>query len=532
MKRIIFILITLPFLCFMLLQSCTNDNEVKIQNEPIKELQLSDMEQKILFQSRNKNNKIEIKEAYQIANEVIDFLDDEIKTKSGKIRKIGDITVLYNKNENKVATKSSGDSIDIVMPDTLAYLFNFADSTGYTIIAADTRIENPVLCYTGSGTLNNNFDNNGLAIFLTGTEDYIKRSIIAAEQLKDSLISHILAKIEETGVKDTTYIDRNKVKLKIAAPTTPPYEEIITNYSYGPWVVNSRVGPLLSVEWGQRAPFNSYVPKNCTDHSSGKAPVGCVAVSTSYILTYWFNRRIVDFTIDGYNINSNLLCRYTWWPNRYTGAASNDIELSTTTEGNTARYQIAHLMERIGNRLNMSYGCDGSSASDTRATSYLRDLGFIGGYKTDYNVNTIISSLNNSRPVMIGGYSTKNEVLGMSWLYYLSGGHSWVIDGYLRQSRQVTVTITNTTVNESDDDLPLLTKASPQLMLITTTSTYTYNQYSPYYLHNNWGNYSGNGYFVENSYDFANGADLPSNTKSGQPGNYQFGVDIFPDIYY
>jgi hypothetical protein len=525
----------LTFICFssfvVFFQSCNGNEEVKNPNESIKELQLTDAEQKVLFQIRNKKDKIGIGEATQIANEVINFLDEGIKTKSSKTRTIGTITVLHNVNEIKVATKSSNNNTEVEMPDTLAYLFNFADSTGYTIIAADTRIDNPVLCYTDNGTLTNNFDNLGLAIFLTGTEDYIKRTIVEAQQMRDSLISSILNKIAETGVKDTVYVNKDETTTKVIAPTETTYnDEVSTSYSYGPWSVNSRIGPLLSVEWGQRAPFNAYVSKSCSDDPSGKAPVGCVAVSTSYILTYWFNRRSVDFTIDGYNVNSNLLCRYTWWPNRYTGAATNDIETSTTAEANTARYQVAHLMERIGSRISMSYGCDGSSADDKNATSYLREIGFKGGYRADYNLNTVISSLNNSRPLMIGGYSTKNHFLGISWLYYLSGGHSWVIDGYLRRSRQVTATVTTTTTEETN--LMQLTKAIPKLMLITTTSTYTYTEYSPYYLHNNWGNYRGNGYFVEGSYDFVNGADLPSNTKSGEPGNYQFGVDIFPDLYY
>ena len=150
------------FICFSSLvvffQSCTSNEEVKNPNESIKELQLTDAEQKVLFQIRNNKDKIGIEEATQIANEVINFLDEGIKTKSSKPRIIGTITALRNVNVIKVATKSSDYNTEVEMPDTLAYLFNFADSAGYTIIAADTRIDNPVICYTDNGTLNNNFD--------------------------------------------------------------------------------------------------------------------------------------------------------------------------------------------------------------------------------------------------------------------------------------------------------------------------------------------------------------------------------------
>jgi hypothetical protein len=171
----------------------------------------------------------------------------------------------------------------------------------------------------------------------------------------------------------------------------------------------------------------------------------------------------------------------------------------------------------------MDYECDGSGAKSKDAVSFLKDIGFKGGSKTDYNLNTILSSLNNSRPVIIIGYAIKKYFLGISFLYSLSSGHSWVIDGYLRRSRQVTVTVTTSIILKNKE--------------IRTTSTRTYTEYSPYYLHNNWGNYAGNGYFVEGSFNYNNNKSdenvfLPSITRSNEAYNYQFGIDIFPEIYY
>lgn len=511
---------------------CTSCQESELINEDQlqRNTKLSVAEMDVLYRMRNgENNKIGMEEATEIANEVIGFLDEGIATKGEKSRRIAEVVFLKGSNGVRVMTKSSGEEIE--MPDTLAYVFNFADSAGYTIIAADTRIETSVLCYTGSGTLGSDtIENPGLAVFLTGAELYIERSIVDAQQQRDSLLNEILAKIDETGVKDTTYVDASDYSTKSVAPSEVILDEIVTSYSYGSWSVASSVSPLLSVEWGQFEPFNAYIPLNCSDNTSGKAPVGCVAVATSYILTYWFNRWNINFTIDGYNINSNLICSFTYYPNRYAGAASNYIQSwNTSTDAVNARFQLAHLMERIGSRINMSYDCEkGSGANDKTATSYLRSIGFRGGYRADYNVNTMLSSLKNSRPVMIGGFSTKNHILGISWLFWYSGGHSWVIDGYVRRVRPVTITVTTTTEAPG-----ALTKSvSPDRLLVTTTSTYTYDEYSPYYLHNNWGNYSNNGYFAEGCFNSNNPPTISSSTKSGEPHNYQFSVDIFPDIYY
>ena len=416
-----------------------------------------------------------------------------------------------------------------------------------TNIAGDTRVESPVLCYTDYGTLNDSIDNPGIALFLEGSEYFIEQSIIKAEQMRDSLIASILYKIDEIGVKDTVYIDDSDITLKAQSPVynetgSPTYidpQHVTSSYSYGPWSVSSRVGPLLAVEWGQREPFNASISKNCD--SSGNAPVGCVAVATSYILTYWFNKNSLLLTLDGLSINSNLLCRYTWVPNRYDGAAPNNIN-GNTIEAAQARNQVARLMERIGSRIGMEYDCDkGSTASSGNAVKFLKnDLGFKGGSEIDYNFNDVKNSLDNGRPVMAGGFSTKTTTsfLGITIKTTYGGGHEWVMDGYLLRSRLVTVTVTTSTMS---DALPVLKISSnDKSMLITTTVTSAYTDFYPYYIHNNWGwsNCANNGYYVAGSFDSQKGSDLGSNTKSGEDdksgedNNFQFKRDIIPNIYY
>jgi hypothetical protein len=53
--------------------------------------------------------------------------------------------------------------------------------------------------------------------------------------------------------------------------------------------------------------------------------------------------------------------------------------------------QAANLMENIGSKAGMSYGCGGSGASTADAISYLRSIGYKGGYSTGYDYNTIKS---------------------------------------------------------------------------------------------------------------------------------------------
>lgn len=264
-------------LCFT---ACETDVEDLKQGGSTK---LTANEMKVLYQMRNKSNKIGLDEATAIANEVIAMLDADVATKAGAGRRIAQIKAVETAKTDKVLTKFINGE-DVEMPDTLAYIVNFTDSTGFTVIAGDTRVEIPILCYAGNGTLGDTINNNGIAVFLQGTEAYIKRSIVESEQLKDSLMEDTLAKLKTEGLKDTVYLAEEEYATKAVAPEKYGVDEVTTYYEYGPWIVSSGVGPLLPVEWGQDDPYNELVKnKNCSEN---KTPTGCVATATAQIMAY------------------------------------------------------------------------------------------------------------------------------------------------------------------------------------------------------------------------------------------------------
>jgi len=120
------------------------------------------------------------KEAMMITDEFINSFYGERALKSGTGRKISSVSALVS--GNKPALKSG----EIEIPDTLAYVFNFSDSSGYVIASADTRIDYPILAFTESGSLMDSTDNPGMVIFLERLEDYMLNSIAKAEHQKDS----------------------------------------------------------------------------------------------------------------------------------------------------------------------------------------------------------------------------------------------------------------------------------------------------------------------------------------------------------
>ena len=502
--------------------ACDMGEKVFEQTQTKEKVELTQSEMDVLYSMRNgESNQVTLDEATKIANEVIGFLDAETATKSGNTRSIASTTALLSENEGEEKTKSGNAVVrGVEMPDTIAYIFNFEDGGGFTIIAADTRIS-PILCFTGTGMLDETNDNPGVDIFLEGMGYYIERSIVEAEAAKDSLLLDIMAKLMETGVSDTTNAATDsRTKDPIKLPFLPDDIVIVsinTTYSYGSWSIDVRIGPLLTVEWAQGEPYSELVKfYNC---SSGVAPTGCVITATSQLMSYWSH----PASIDSYIFNWSLIRQYTWTPNRYDGVGSKDIHLTnTTTEANLVREQVARLMERIGFHIDAEYSCGETGAVSQYAVNFLKNRGYSGGTKENYSQTPVINSLNSNRPVFARGNCYKTTI-GNTITY--SGGHAWIMDGYLRRKRSVTATTTMTYYDMLINGLP-----GP---LITTTTTSSFIEYSPYYLHNNWGwNSYANGFYSAGCFDTNSGPHLHSNTKTvGNEGDFQYNNEIFPNIY-
>jgi hypothetical protein len=514
MKKVNVLLLATLFLACVACSDEENLNEV--QPVETNEVQLTDAEIDVLYRLRNKDNKVGIEEATRFANDVIGFLDGESAVKSGTARSISSIGALGFKKTQSVSLKSSDDTGDAnveEVPDTVAYVFNFGDEDGYAIISADTRIEAPILAYAGSGNLSDTIDNPGLILFLEGTEDYIIRSIADAEQKRDSLIAGIIAKLDAENELDTLDTKCSDATPPSSGNNTSGYTIISTTTTYGDVTTISHVYPLSPVEWGQgdsnNEPFWRKVRyKNCAE---GTSPAGCVTVAIAHIMSYWK----YPTSINGENFNWTEL-------NKYTGYNSSIRTRYKSWTGNITdalpaiQTQAANLMENIGSKIGVSYGCGGSGANTADAVSYLRSIGYTGGYSEGYNYNTVVASLNKNQPVVIRGNAiktTNSYLWGLITSSSYSEGHAWVIDGYLYQAQPVSVKILQ------------YSHSTGQISQRTITS---YNNF--YYLHHNWGWHGQhNGYYVAGSFN-CNDTELDSDTKSGTSGNFQYEVKIFPYI--
>lgn len=169
--------------------------------------------------------------------------------------------------------------------------------------------------------------------------------------------------------------------------------------------VNTIVGPLMTTEWGQRCTFNEQAEdKGCTNNacnSNTRALTGCVATAMAQLIRY-------------HAPNSSHSYNYNSMPN---------------TAGNT---EVQRLMRDAGESVDMNYGCTVSGANSNKVPNALKDdFAFASADRSNYGAGdhqTIVSNLDNGRPVYLDGCRSKGGVFGL----VKSNCHAWICDGYFR----------------------------------------------------------------------------------------------------
>ena len=528
-----------------MLIACSSDYEnyvpeTEIPEEPTETISFTEDELLVLTQMRNPDNRICIDEATEIALNALNFFGAETSTRSGQMRSIAGVTALRGEPTTRLTTRSAdGNDVQIQMPDTVAFVINFADEAGFTIVAADTRITSPVLAFVKDGylDLSEEIDHPGLAVFFAGMEEYIEWSIIEAEQLRESLLEEILAKMDKIGVRDTIFHDDVNTRF-VFIPDPGNYVEVgrtvmVTETPTGNWTTVSRVGPLLPVEWGQGFPFNHLVPMVCPDRRDGRAPAGCDATAAAMIMAYWRH----PAQIDGFQMNWDIMNRFTARPDAYDNVMGKyplpAFGVALNPNQTLFKNNVARLMERIGVHIGTVYGCGGSTANSPAVIRFLRSTGYTGGEESGFNLSLVLASLSpHRRPVLIRGDSGRNS----NWWIFPNdywGGHAWVIDGYLRRSQEILVTVTTFIHME-----PVQIPGEPPRRghTVVTTATHMRHQLSPYFLHNNWGwngsGYGGgaNGFFVAGGFDSRRDPDWTSSTRSDKTGYFRYRLRIYTNI--
>lgn len=498
-------------LATVLFSSCSDqypENSSPDKNKANKGIDFTESEKAVLASVLNDYHTISLDEAQKTAQDAMDFLISQnpssLKSLQAKA-KIMEIQVIEKQNTNlKIA---SDNDIDITLPDTIAYIFNFENNNGYAMIAADDRIDQSVLACSDLGNIPKEvIDNEALGFFLDNAAEYIVNQLETAQAKQDSILDEVTTKLEKTLPKEYLGNDEDDSdnNLKGLFRKKKKYTVTVTNNPAGDWEITNSKGYYIPVEWGQSEPYSNNVKNK---KSCGTVKTGCVATAAAQIMAYWK----YPCSIDGVTFDWNGLVR--------NKKIDNDLEEDWAL---ALRSDVAHLMERIGANTEMNYGCSSSGTKTYKARDYMRRLGYVGGGESKYNTGIVQSSLDAGCPLLAKGDRTFKyiKIFGKK-IGYTKNGHAWIIDGYVKKRRLMKQTV--------------VTRNRKSGQIISQNTNYYYEFTS--FIHNNWG-WEGlyNGWFGDGCFDSRKG-DVPdprftkANTDddfdAGSDGNYKYNNKIY-----
>ena len=267
------------------------------------------------------------------------------------------------------------------------YVFNAGQNQGFVIISGDNATEE-VLGYSTSGA----FDLNNIPPAMEALLNYYSEQISMIQQGKAQ-----------------------------AAPKR---------------ATHSAVSPFMTVKWNQSEPYNGKTPLGYyTNRTEGyNCVTGCVATAMAQVLYY---QRFVNSTqaeITGYKNQTSFTSpsgvKEANVPTIPQGSAldwTNMVDSYNGSESQNQKDAVANLMLYCGAAVQMNYGLNSSSASNSKIPDALKKyFGYSRGtrhinrsnYSDDDWDNLIYNEIALGRPVIYGGQTKSNS------------GHSFIVHGY------------------------------------------------------------------------------------------------------
>lgn len=265
--------------------------------------------------------------------------------------------------------------------DTLFYIFDFDDSKGYAIMAADDRTT-PIYAIVDNGSFNSNHNS--------------KSNVI---------LSAILKKSADILLNDANVISRGKGPLVPSLPPQRPDEPAIP-------INMDSVGPLVTVNWGQGFPFNTYCDVDTLSSTT---------VAMAQIMSYYMYPSYVEWTHNGTTYSSEIDWECILKENKFDW------------EKEKAQSQIAYLMGYLEHQF-VEYDTyfDERYVLSDFAIDWLNNTGYFNLNHFDaFDLNSVRKSIQYGRCSLIRGYVGLGiDDIGFE---FYEGEHIWLLDGYLSQ---------------------------------------------------------------------------------------------------
>ncbi len=262
------------------------------------------------------------------------------------------------------------------------YVFNIGQQEGFVIVSADDCTGELILGYADSGSID-------------------------ADNMPDNMRSWLQGYADEIS-----WMQQQGISYDAEAARRSMRSNTIRTY----------VAPLLTCEWNQDEPYNTYCPKS----GSSLCPTGCLATAVAQVMYHQGLKHGTTTTTlaaipayttstEGLSVTEKAIRTFDWTKMADTYPADEDAE-----------EEVARLMEYVGASVQMDYTASSSGAFRSNIPYALRtyfgyDKDIREAYRNDYLyadwLDLIYNELINNGPVMFAGQTT-------------TGGHAFVIDGY------------------------------------------------------------------------------------------------------
>lgn len=301
-------------------------------------------------------------------------------TRSEARRVVGSIVPI---KYNLMSTKAS---LDIMDCENILYVANFKERQGYAILAADTRIEEPVIAIIDEGYLSDSMVYSAMEL-----------ANVERRGINDAMVGNF--SLNDIEIVTSSFCLSYAVN-QIRTAGLPTSSSDITA---AVWTIKKSVSPILVqyVQWNQNSPFNDLYPNTKSlilFGSERKAYAGCFPLAIAKILTHL--EYPGEYTYDGYTVD---------WK-----------ELKRSYTSDAGKLSAAHLLKGISDGCGSWYFYEGTFTFPSLASSYLRSLGLNNAYSYSYSFETITEMIDDGCPLIIYAIPGIN----------ITQSHSWNIDGY------------------------------------------------------------------------------------------------------
>ena len=173
------------------------------------------------------------------------------------------------------------------------------------------------------------------------------------------------------------------------------------------------IGPLMTVQWDQDAPFNDKCPRVGLQ----RAATGCVATAMAQVMKYHSHPAQGNGTVTWEGTKFDLSkSTYNWamMPDRYLKGSYTSAQAA----------QVAQLMLDCGHAVQMEYGTESGALTEYVAPALVKNFGYDGaieyqvrsGWSDEAWIQLIRYNLGQGWPVIYGGNGD-------------AGGHQFICDG-------------------------------------------------------------------------------------------------------